>query len=66
MFSLSNIKWYENANLKIDYIAPDMMDTKFLDNLDPRIKEMSAVNSPLGRLLTPDDIVPKMIEKTVI
>ncbi len=47
---------YENGKLRFEYMAPDMMNTKFLANLDPRIIEMNIMESENGRLLTPEDI----------
>ncbi len=53
---------YGSDKLKINALAPDMMDTHFLDNIDPRIKEMNAVNAPAGRLLEPADLLPAVDE----
>ena len=48
---------YGSDKLHINGIAPEMMDTAFLDNIDPRIKEMSIANAPAGRLLKPSDLL---------
>jgi len=41
-----------------------MMDTKFLDGIDPRIKEMNIAQAPAGRLLLPADIMGAFDELT--
>lgn len=43
-------------------ISPTMMETKFLQNIDPRIVEMSKSSSPNGELLKPDQVVPYIYE----
>lgn len=56
---------YENDRLRFEYMAPDMMNTKFLSAIDPRIIEMNAMETENGRLLMPEDIVPEMYEKII-
>ena len=53
---------YGTDKLRVNAIAPEMMDTHFLDNIDPRIKEMSAAGTTAGRLLTPSDLLPVVDE----
>lgn len=48
---------YGSAALKINAVAPEMMDTAFLDGIDPRIREMNIAQAPAGRLLLPADIM---------
>lgn len=49
---------YGNKNLKINGISPIMMETKFLEKLDSRILEMNRMQSRLGRIPTPEEILP--------
>lgn len=53
---------YGNKNLKINGFSPVMMNTKFLDKLDPHIKELNAVKNPLGRIPAAEEFVPFMEE----
>ena len=53
---------YGGKNLKINGISPIMMDTKFLSQIDPRIKELNAMQSPVGRIPSPEEVVPFMEE----
>ena len=46
---------YGGGKLMINGISPDMMDTSFLKNMDPKIKEMAVYQN--GRLMTPGDLV---------
>ena len=46
---------YGGGKLMINGVSPDMMDTAFLKNMDPRIKEMAVYQN--GRLMTPEDLV---------
>lgn len=49
---------YGGKNLKINGISPIMMDTKFLSKMDPRIKEMTAMKSPINRVPKPEELIP--------
>lgn len=49
---------YGGDNIKINGISPDMVDTAFLDNIDERIKEMTAYNNCNGRLIVAEDLAP--------
>lgn len=46
---------YGGGKLMINGVSPDMMDTAFLKNMDPRIKEMAVYQN--GRLMTPEDLM---------
>ena len=46
---------YGGGKLMINGISPDMMDTSFLKNMDPKIKEMAVYQK--GRLMMPEDLV---------
>lgn len=49
---------YGGKNLKVNGISPIMMDTKFLSQMDPRIKEMTAMKSSIGRVPKPEELIP--------
>lgn len=53
---------YGGKNLKINGISPIMMDTKFLSNMDPRIKEMTAMKSSINRVPKPEELIPYIDE----
>lgn len=53
---------YGGKNLKINGISPIMMDTKFLSKMDPRIKEMTAMKSPIKRVPKPEELIPYIDE----
>ena len=53
---------YGGKNVKINGIAPIMMDTKFLANLDPKIKEITAMRSAIGRVPGPEELIPYIDE----
>lgn len=53
---------YGGKNLKINGISPIMMDTKFLSKMDSKIKELTAMKSPLGRVPKPEELVPYIDE----
>ncbi|MBR5420978.1 MAG: SDR family oxidoreductase [Lachnospiraceae bacterium] len=53
---------YGSEKLHINGIAPEMMDTKFLNTIDPRIREMNIAQAPAGRLLVPADLLPVLDE----
>lgn len=50
-------KEYGPKGLNINAVAPDIADTKFLDEMPDLIKEQAAFNNPKGRILTPDEVV---------
>ena len=49
---------FGGKNLKVNAVSPLMMDTKFLAQMDEHIKEMSAVSSPLGRIVSAEEVAP--------
>ena len=53
---------YENERLMFSYIAPDMMNTKFLSNIDPRILEMNGAERPGGVIPGPEDTVKEIMD----
>lgn len=53
---------YGGKNLKINGISPIMMDTKFLSKMDPKIKELTAMKSPINRVPKPEELIPYIDE----
>lgn len=49
---------YSGKSININAISPSMIETKFLKNIDERIVQMVAENSPEKRNAKPEDIVP--------
>lgn len=49
---------YSGKGLNINAVSPSMIETKFLKNIDERIVQMVAENSPERRNAKPEDIVP--------
>ena len=49
---------FGGGKFMINGLSPVMMDTKFLCNMDPHIIEMNKAQSPIGRIIKPDEIVP--------
>ena len=49
---------YADKNIQINAISPSMIDTKFLENINEKIVELSAYNHPLKRNANVDDITP--------
>ena len=52
---------YGGKLLMCNAVSPVMMDTKFLSEIDPRIKEMSAAAAG-GSLLSPEAVAPVIME----
>jgi len=48
---------YCGKGICINAVSPSMMETKFLSDLDSRVAEMTAHESPLGRNMSVDEIV---------
>jgi 3-oxoacyl-[acyl-carrier protein] reductase len=48
---------YAAKGVSINAISPDMVETKFLDNLDERIVEMVATGKPIGRNVKISEVV---------
>ena len=53
---------YDGSKVTVNGIAPDMMDTAFLADLDERIKEIAAEKSAIGRLIRPEEIAPYIFD----
>jgi len=49
---------YTDKNIQINSISPSMVETKFLDNVNEKLVELSAYNHPLKRNATVGDITP--------
>ncbi len=49
---------YKKSNIQINAIAPSMIETGFLQHIDPKIIELNALNHPLKRNAKPQDITP--------
>ena len=43
-------------NSTVNIIMPGMVDTKLLDNLPPKLIELTAYNNPLKRIATVNDV----------
>ena len=52
---------YAPKGIMINAVSPEMMETKFLSNLPEWILEQNASNSPLGRNIRVDEVVPAII-----
>lgn len=48
---------YCDKGICINAVSPSMMETKFLSDIDSRIVEMTANQSPLGRNMSVDEII---------
>lgn len=49
---------YATHNIQVNSVSPSMINTRFLQNINPRIVEFTAEGHPLKRNATVDDIVP--------
>lgn len=49
---------YADKNIQINAVSPSMVETKFLENINPKLIELNAYNHPLKRNATVDDITP--------
>ena len=49
---------YATKNIQINALSPSMVDTKFLDDINEKIVELSAYNHPLKRNAQVNDITP--------
>ena len=49
---------YEDKNITINGISPDMTNTKFLQNISGLIVEQQIMNSPKKRILEVNDVIP--------
>ena len=49
---------YAEKGIMVNGVSPNMMETKFLDDIPDMVKEQSAAKSPLRRILQVEDVVP--------
>jgi 3-oxoacyl-[acyl-carrier protein] reductase len=49
---------YADKGITFNGVSPDMMETGFLDNIPDLIIEQNAQNSPLGRNIRIDEVIP--------
>ncbi len=52
---------YASKAICINAVSPDMMETKFLSSLPAHSAEQYAEKSTMGRLLTPNDVIPTFV-----
>lgn len=55
-------KEYAGKNLKINAVAPDLADTKFLEEMPELMKETVAAASERGRMLSADEVADVMLK----
>ena len=55
---------YSDKNIQINAVSPSMIETKFLDNINEKLVELSAYNHPLKRNAQIDEITPIIIMLT--
>lgn len=49
---------YAGKGITINGVSPSMIDTKFLNSIPELVKEQNALNSPTGKNLNVDEVVP--------
>lgn len=49
---------YIGKGITVNGVSPDMMETKFLSDLPKMLVESNAYNSPLGRNICPEEVIP--------
>lgn len=49
---------YADKGITVNGVSPDMIETRFLSDIPELIVEKSALDSPIGRNLTVEDVVP--------
>ena len=49
---------YADKGIRINGISPTMIETKFLSNVPELLVKQNAMNSPTGRNLAVDDVIP--------
>ena len=54
-------KEFSPKGIRINAMAPDLTDTKFLSDMPDLIKEQAAYNNPRGRILTADEVIDAML-----
>lgn len=53
-------KEFSPKGIRVNAMAPDLTDTKFLSDMPELIKEQAAYNNPRGRILTAGEVVAEM------
>lgn len=53
-------KEFSPKGVRVNAMAPDLTDTKFLSDMPDLIKEQAAYNNPRGRILTAQEVVAEM------
>lgn len=53
-------KEFSPKGIRVNAMAPDLTDTKFLSDMPDLIKEQAAYNNPRGRILTAGEVVAEM------
>jgi 3-oxoacyl-[acyl-carrier protein] reductase len=43
-------------NIRVNAVAPGLIDTEIIKDIDPRVRDSIVANTPLGRLGQPDDV----------
>lgn len=49
---------YADKGITVNAVSPEMIDTRFVDNLPDLVKEMNAADMPLKRNLKVEDVIP--------
>jgi 3-oxoacyl-[acyl-carrier protein] reductase len=49
---------YADRGITVNGVSPDMVETKFLDDIPDLVIKQNAEKSPLKRNLTPKDVIP--------
>lgn len=49
---------YADKGITVNGVSPDMIETRFLSDISDIIVQKSAMDSPIGRNLTVDDVIP--------
>ena len=52
---------YAEKGIMVNGISPEMMETKFISEMPERVIQQNAANSPIGRNLTVEDVVPSFL-----
>ncbi len=52
---------YSEKGIMVNGISPEMMETKFLSEMSDIVIQQNAVNNPMGRNLTVEDVVPTFV-----
>ena len=52
---------YAEKGIMVNGISPEMMETKFISEMPELVIQQNAANSPIGRNLTVEDVVPSFL-----